>query len=75
MKARAAKKALTKRAAKRVQVLERELLTPGSWPPSNPKLATARWLKVQELAHLKGVSVGTIKNWLEENYPSSCPRK
>ena len=59
-----------KRSAKRIGELERELLIPGSWPPSNPKAAQARWYLVQELARLKGVKIKEIKKWLEATYPS-----
>lgn len=69
VKARARQRGISKRGAKRIQELERKLLAPGTWPPSNPKAATARWQLVVELANLKGVPVKVIKKWLEENYP------
>ena len=54
----------------RIRDLERELLRPRSWPPQNPKAATARFLLVKELARLKNVKIKEIKRWLEENYAS-----
>jgi hypothetical protein len=70
VKARARARGKLKGQQKRIAQIERELLLPGTWPPSNPKLATARWHLVQELARLRGVKVKEIKAWLEEHYPS-----
>jgi hypothetical protein len=68
VKARIKARGVTSGQQKRITQIEQELLRPGSWPPSNPKLAEARWHLVSELAHLRGVKVKVIKTWLEETY-------
>lgn len=60
-----------KAAARRIGELERELLRPGSWPPSNPKAATARWHLICELARLRDEKVKVTKQWVADNYPAT----
>ena len=68
VKARIKARGKSKGQQKRIAQIEQELLRPGSWPPSNPKIATARWQLVSELAHLRGVGVKVIKEWLVKTY-------
>lgn len=49
---------------KRIKQIKGELQV--GWSPSNPKLATARWHLVQELAELEGVKVQEIKRRLKK---------